>query len=518
MAKRHNREDFSAKVKQILRERVANTCSREGCGVSTIGPGAEPDKVVRIGVAAHIHAASPRGPRANPALSKEQRTSLENGIWLCTSCSVLIDQDPARYPPELLHKWRQNREAEVRFGLNQRPGFEEGKIQMMQALTGLPGLKTSTSLIQNSHGAVAASLEKLDMRINVETKYENGVTHINLRAREKVDFAFHVPASKSQAWNLALKQVQQYGTAQLNLDGVSVSGSELIAHLAKEAKTMEISLPKKKAVVRLEMVHNEKTNHQFAQIEGELSGGSSEVSFNGFGFENILQIKIKFPLEKQNTKKPTLNFSIDLKEWEGSELRHIPFTRKIAAFYRDLLDNYQIRLILEIGGEEVYTSTSNTPLGSIFDSLDMYRYLDAARDLSLIAATPVYFFSGHKVTRKEFRETLEAKDQYDTKNEIYGKNFTQKITVITESEIYDKYRDGNNINHQNVIQIQEHVQRKLRIFGREIALPFRTWYFPNVRLVQTDESSANKKTREIEVQCDPETRVTMVLDAPSLDA
>jgi len=39
-------------------------------------------------------------------MTKEQRRSPENGIWLCQSCAKLVDNDEIRYPVEFLKRWK----------------------------------------------------------------------------------------------------------------------------------------------------------------------------------------------------------------------------------------------------------------------------------------------------------------------------------------------------------------------------------------------------------------------------
>jgi hypothetical protein len=53
--------------------------------------------VIDVGVAAHITAASPGGPRFDPNLSDKERASATNGIWLCQNCAKLIDNDVAQF-------------------------------------------------------------------------------------------------------------------------------------------------------------------------------------------------------------------------------------------------------------------------------------------------------------------------------------------------------------------------------------------------------------------------------------
>lgn len=84
------------------------------CRRLTCGPHNQPDKSVNIGVAAHIIAASPGGPRYDDRASPEFRSSIENGIWLCQDCAKLIDSDEIRFSLDLLHDWKFQTEAAVR--------------------------------------------------------------------------------------------------------------------------------------------------------------------------------------------------------------------------------------------------------------------------------------------------------------------------------------------------------------------------------------------------------------------
>jgi len=104
------RDDFTKKTIDILGKRVAFRCSNPDCGKITIGPNEEKEKTTIIGVAAHITAASPEGPRFNSELSEDERRHIDNGIWLCSNCATLIDKDPDKYSVKLLNSWRQQAE------------------------------------------------------------------------------------------------------------------------------------------------------------------------------------------------------------------------------------------------------------------------------------------------------------------------------------------------------------------------------------------------------------------------
>src|SRR5690348_11630549 len=111
------RDDFSESVKRALAARVGNLCSNPGCRALTSGPHEDVTKAVNPGVAAHITAAAPGGPRYDATLTAEQRAAIENALWLCQNCAKLIDSDPVRFPVALLQGWKAQAEYAARSGM-----------------------------------------------------------------------------------------------------------------------------------------------------------------------------------------------------------------------------------------------------------------------------------------------------------------------------------------------------------------------------------------------------------------
>lgn len=104
------RDNFYAKTKRTLADRVGHICSNPKCRAPTSGPNSNEEKTINLGNAAHITAAAPGGPRYDASLSVEARRSISNGIWLCSKCADLIDKDEARFPVDLLNAWKQGAE------------------------------------------------------------------------------------------------------------------------------------------------------------------------------------------------------------------------------------------------------------------------------------------------------------------------------------------------------------------------------------------------------------------------
>lgn len=154
--KKNNRDNFTTDIINILAQRVNYLCSNPECRRGTSGPRSD-GRALKTGVAAHICAAAPGGPRYDNTMTSEERCSQENGIWLCQTCSKLIDSDINKYTVEILKLWK--REAEE---------------WASKALINLP---ESTVLNENNNISINNDLIKENQLININDKKEyNGVS------------------------------------------------------------------------------------------------------------------------------------------------------------------------------------------------------------------------------------------------------------------------------------------------------------------------------------------------------
>src|SRR6478609_6211521 len=108
------RDEFKKDVKQIIADRVGGLCSNPACRRPTKGSHTDDERVLNLGEACHIRAAAEGGPRYDSAQSSDDRKSAPNGIWLCSSCSTLVDADEQAYPTDLLLKWKEDAEHDAR--------------------------------------------------------------------------------------------------------------------------------------------------------------------------------------------------------------------------------------------------------------------------------------------------------------------------------------------------------------------------------------------------------------------
>jgi hypothetical protein len=107
------RDGFSKAVTRAIAERAGYRCSNPTCLRLTSRPNpSNPESGLNVGVAAHIAAASPGGPRYDANQTPAQRGSAENGLWLCATCARLIDDAPKdAYPTNALVTWKTYAEA-----------------------------------------------------------------------------------------------------------------------------------------------------------------------------------------------------------------------------------------------------------------------------------------------------------------------------------------------------------------------------------------------------------------------
>jgi len=125
-----HRAEFSAVTRKIIAERAGYQCSVLNCGRLTVGPGPAQKQVVNIGMAAHIYAASPGGPRGTGGLSAAERSEPENGIWCCFSHGKAIDSDGGHaFSAAQLKTWKRLHEARKGAEVNGAPQDHCGLVE-----------------------------------------------------------------------------------------------------------------------------------------------------------------------------------------------------------------------------------------------------------------------------------------------------------------------------------------------------------------------------------------------------
>lgn len=101
-----NRDEFKSKAKLQIAKRAGWLCSYPSCRRPTIGSNSDGDGEINVGTAAHICAAAPGGPRYDLNQTPAQRSSPDNGIWMCRLHGTAVDAKDSKFTVELLHEWK----------------------------------------------------------------------------------------------------------------------------------------------------------------------------------------------------------------------------------------------------------------------------------------------------------------------------------------------------------------------------------------------------------------------------
>lgn len=109
--------------------RAALICSNPDCRRQTVAPsGSDDETFTYLGKAAHISAAAAGGPRYDSEMSPQERSSISNAIFLCSSCADLIDRNEGKdFPVTVLRQWKVDHEQWVTSNLNKRHGGVGGE-------------------------------------------------------------------------------------------------------------------------------------------------------------------------------------------------------------------------------------------------------------------------------------------------------------------------------------------------------------------------------------------------------
>jgi hypothetical protein len=112
--KGNERDDFLSSTKELIAKRSGYICAYPGCKRMTIaGSNDRASGLTVTGIAAHITAASKKGPRYDPDMSHDERASENNGIWTCQIHGKFIDDNPSNCTVAELRRWKNQHEKWV---------------------------------------------------------------------------------------------------------------------------------------------------------------------------------------------------------------------------------------------------------------------------------------------------------------------------------------------------------------------------------------------------------------------
>lgn len=496
---RKKEHEFNQKTKNALARRANNFCSNPVCRTQTIAPKVDDkESCVSTGIAAHICANSENGPRFSKTMKPDEIRSIDNGIWLCSDCSILIDREPSRFSVELLKQWKSEHENFVRKNHGKKLPNESDAINTLtQALTGNPSFPTSTA-IRNTHLATEQHLEQMDNRFKIESSYLNGATHYLIHAKETCDvqISLEVPVESKAELETALEGMFTEGKKFVApKDTKFKSDSKLfdyIMNIDGGDGELSISPGKREAVHKLSVFNNDGLYDSFEDVKGFLSIGTERYMFEGSCCKNYFQISYSAPIKaNQDTQ---LNFAIDWAAWNGLNYKRLPYLSKLFKFFDALHSGWELETSLEIDGEAVFTSKTTDRNGiqefasSTFNELYFYKNLK----VFLEATNQDLFFQEGNEFSHQFVKTL-----YDCLNILdrNGKSLTKdQITknpsfklIIDSDEGIKSLEDLINSAEQNGSMKISNPSIDFPINGQNFYFPPRNIFMSGFT-IETDQS------------------------------
>lgn len=143
-----NRDEFTEKVKLQIAKRAGWLCSDPSCRRSTMGSNSDGDGEINLGTAAHICAAAPEGPRYDLEMTREERRSPDNGVWMCRLHGTAVDAKDSTFTVKLLHEWKAQAQSDSwrRVLYNEAPGSPSLQAQCHNQLSARLRAATATDL------------------------------------------------------------------------------------------------------------------------------------------------------------------------------------------------------------------------------------------------------------------------------------------------------------------------------------------------------------------------------------
>lgn len=478
------RDNFTQQTIKKLKDRVAHRCSNPKCRVPTSAP-AGIDRVNNIGIAAHISAASPGGPRYDAEITSSDRSSIDNAIWLCSNCATDIDRDPEYFSTSMLLEWKNTAEETARKELG-KPLPEEGDAIdiLTTALSGHPR-KFLRNAISNIHKASSMSLESLDDRFSVKTSFINDQPSMQILAKEDVELSMHIHRDFTTEYLKKYNELIEHGEdLEISSEAISLSGSKLFEELVncKDGK-IQVSKTKKKAILKLKLINQEtQIIDSFDDIHGLITVGNKSFSFKGSMFDGLFGISCKKSLNPPNDKG-VFNISLDTKPWEGKALSSLPYLDKLASLFSRMASGWLVKVTLEVEGIVILNSIEMpyNELEFISDTNYFLNYITDCRKISLWLKTPIKFKSEFNCSLENQEKILRTVKVIDTQQTLS----TEKLVSNPKNEIIVDEESKNlkfllEATEPRCLRYKEGSGYFLNIFDQQVELPPRTITFHNI--------------------------------------
>ncbi|MEN5239884.1 MULTISPECIES: hypothetical protein [Pseudomonas] len=361
---RKKEDEFTPWTKTKIRDMAGNCCSFPECRKTTVGAKKNRSGRLNIGVACHIKAASPNGPRYDPDQSSEQRSSHLNGIWMCGTHSVLVDADDSAYSVKTLVEWKRLAEERANALVDVRM-FSASEMESATSIKVMRGVRdfikadmdALTPTFPQYAEVYKEALNELDPRFDVDIQYGGGTISHRIKALEpdlKLNFAV-APSVESK-----VRELYESGEEiTLSRSEVAITGSPLFDRLQATGSENEgfFTFSGPAAHVESQLyAHDSSKEHLIYSFPCKLTVGARYLKLQGRSSDSVIDVKVSIDV-KDN--KSTCEFGLSFASWQGLSINKIPyFARHVKA--ADIFSRGDLKYVVEINGRDIsITSGAN---------------------------------------------------------------------------------------------------------------------------------------------------------------
>ncbi|MEE4220651.1 hypothetical protein V2I93_05960 [Pseudomonas viridiflava] len=350
------RDDFSEATKIELLVRAANLCSR--CRVFTIGSTDAGERKNSIGVAAHICAAAngPGAKRYDASQTKAQRRHFDNGIWMCYSCSKLIDNEETLHTVAYLKEMKALHQVYVSRLVGVVPmapfeakseiraGILEATISLITK-AGIPANFDVSAVVEGYEGTI----NSIDPNFKVIVTATSGsVVHELIPVTSPsppIQIVFNDEDANNSADRAWQKMVEVGESIHIPTDDFKFAGSKLFEHLNEVIVGGTLTLtPGKRRLESCIYFVSDEAEFELAATESFMGKGSKRFDIEGSALNGFFTYRYYI----SDHSKVDVTYTFDVAGWLGQPINNLRHYHRIKRAYDFIVKHPQPRISVEI--------------------------------------------------------------------------------------------------------------------------------------------------------------------------
>jgi hypothetical protein len=503
---RTNRDNFSKTVISSLERRVNGHCSNPECKVPTSGPNLGRNTASCIGVAAHLAAAAPGGPRYDENQTVEERKSIENAIWLCTNCATRIDRDDKRFTLEILRQWKRQAEQDAFDELGRPPVSRKSYEALKAVVLGDLSKNSIVSAVQEICKLSESQLESIDPRFSVGVEYKDKKTVYKLNAQQDIECSFSVSGKIAEDFLKKYSELVDHGTAlEIDMEAVSLAGSPLFdLHKGSTGKLVFESTKKVAAVCKVSIESGEQ-RIALDDIRGTISGGRRSITFSGDAFEGFLSLELIVSLETTRGNSSTVTLAHRYSMWNGRSVSKLPYFSRIYNFYEAIAQRRLVYISLEIDGEQVISGESKDIIkeSEAKEIFSILRYIRNVRGVVNFIGLDSVFNEGMKIAQREAEELEGLYNLVVDLPKLKGKDIGCISLRLEPGASFSEENSSLMSGEIKPVHIMQEFSSPLNLFGTLTKVPEFAISFSAMKLISSlqSENGVIELILEPDVEC-----------------